>query len=310
MSNRFARVTEEVILRRKELAVEHHKTGKLGRSALETLFLYIVILLHSWETGVLDKKKFPKLCEIYELNLKNSYRRLKIMRGKGWIEDTNEYIRPLLTHRSKGVTITPISTAKSVTVTPNFKANGVTVTPEKCNSYTEFGEIGVIVTPENGETSIPISDSGDAKTFLNLKSNLDDNNNREKTDVVVVEKNKFYKSDFSFDECLRYVELCIAKGQTVKNAYGLAVTLHQSGDADAFIQATLYPEPIKAEQTIEYADDEYEMPAPEPMSETARESMLVMLRGMLREATIENLQSLAPMHTPEDWNYLMEELQK
>jgi len=51
-----------------------------------------------------------------------------------------------------------------------------------------------------------------------------------------------HRSQFSLDECLKYVRICEAKGEPIKNAKGLANHLYKTGDSDAFILATLYPE--------------------------------------------------------------------
>ncbi len=50
------------------------------------------------------------------------------------------------------------------------------------------------------------------------------------------------RSQFSLDECLKYVRICAREGEPVKNAKGLASHLYKTGDSDAFILATLYPE--------------------------------------------------------------------
>ena len=55
-------------------------------------------------------------------------------------------------------------------------------------------------------------------------------------------KTNGHKSQFSLDECLKYVRVCEAKGEPIKNAKGLANHLYKTGDSDAFILATLYPE--------------------------------------------------------------------
>lgn len=49
-------------------------------------------------------------------------------------------------------------------------------------------------------------------------------------------------SEFGLNDCLRYVERCQLEGQSITNPKGLATTLYQTGKADAFIRATLYPE--------------------------------------------------------------------
>lgn len=48
-------------------------------------------------------------------------------------------------------------------------------------------------------------------------------------------------SIYSIEECLRYVEACQSKGETVNSPKALANHLHKTGEADAFIRATLYP---------------------------------------------------------------------
>lgn len=53
-------------------------------------------------------------------------------------------------------------------------------------------------------------------------------------------------SQFSIEECLKYVELCKSDGETVKSPKALANHLCKTGDADAFIMATLYPEKQQA----------------------------------------------------------------
>ncbi len=64
-------------------------------------------------------------------------------------------------------------------------------------------------------------------------------------------KTNGHLSQFSLDECLKYVRICEAKGEPIKNAKGLANHLYKTGDSDAFILATLYPEKReKAEREI------------------------------------------------------------
>jgi hypothetical protein len=67
------------------------------------------------------------------------------------------------------------------------------------------------------------------------------------TDAVRVNSENFqktngHKSEFSLEECLKYVETCRTRGENITNPKGLATTLYESGRADAFILATLYPE--------------------------------------------------------------------
>lgn len=52
------------------------------------------------------------------------------------------------------------------------------------------------------------------------------------------------KSQFSIAECLKYVEICKSKGDAIKSTKALANHLFKTGEADAFILATLYPEKL------------------------------------------------------------------
>jgi hypothetical protein len=63
-----------------------------------------------------------------------------------------------------------------------------------------------------------------------------------------------HKSEFSIDECFRYVEICRAKGEEVKNAKGLANHIFKTGEADSFIQAALYPERFAEVEKIRYGE--------------------------------------------------------
>ena len=49
-------------------------------------------------------------------------------------------------------------------------------------------------------------------------------------------------SSFTLAECLRYVDLCAAKGDNIRNPKGLATNLFQTGKSDAFIRAALFPD--------------------------------------------------------------------
>jgi hypothetical protein len=55
-------------------------------------------------------------------------------------------------------------------------------------------------------------------------------------------QNNGHLSQFSLEECFKYVEICKSNGENIKNPKGLATSLFENGKADAFILATLYPE--------------------------------------------------------------------
>ncbi len=63
-----------------------------------------------------------------------------------------------------------------------------------------------------------------------------------------------YKSEFSLEECLKYVETCRARGENITNPKGLATTLYESGRTDAFILATLYPEKNREKEVEIYGE--------------------------------------------------------
>jgi len=52
-----------------------------------------------------------------------------------------------------------------------------------------------------------------------------------------------FKSVYTPEEIYRYVMHCKESGQQIPNPQGLAITLHRTGEADAFIKAYLCPEP-------------------------------------------------------------------
>lgn len=61
-------------------------------------------------------------------------------------------------------------------------------------------------------------------------------------------------------------------------------------------------------------DPEFEMSAeelmPEALTEESKQNALVILRGMLRNDTLESLQSLSHHYTTDDWKWLVNELKK
>jgi hypothetical protein len=68
-------------------------------------------------------------------------------------------------------------------------------------------------------------------------------------------------SEFSLEECLRYVSICQTKGESIRNPQGLAVSLHKTGKSDAFIRAALFParqsevEKQRYGEPVEFSDE-------------------------------------------------------
>ena len=67
-------------------------------------------------------------------------------------------------------------------------------------------------------------------------------------------KTNGHLSEFSLEECLKYVETCRARGENITNPKGLATSLYESGRADAFILATLYPEKNREKEVEIYGE--------------------------------------------------------
>lgn len=61
-------------------------------------------------------------------------------------------------------------------------------------------------------------------------------------------------SAFTLAECLSYVQLCVAKGEDIRNPKGLATSLFQTGKSDAFIRAAMFPEDQKQADLKTYGE--------------------------------------------------------
>jgi hypothetical protein len=67
----------------------------------------------------------------------------------------------------------------------------------------------------------------------------------EVSDQSIAAKDGGQLSAFTLAECLSYVQLCVAKGEDIRNPKGLATSLFQTGKSDAFIRAAMFPEDQK-----------------------------------------------------------------
>ncbi len=74
--------------------------------------------------------------------------------------------------------------------------------------------------------------------FQNDASKQNDLTKKDSTEQDSPRKNL---SQFSIEECLKYVELCKTDGDTIRSSKALANHLCRTGEADSFIMATLYP---------------------------------------------------------------------
>jgi len=98
----------------------------------------------------------------------------------------------------------------------------------------------------------------DSNSFQNGSENQSENGLLKLVDSPSSSNGNSKHSEFSIEECLRYVEACQAKGEQVQSPKALASKLHKTGEADPFIKATLYPEQFAAEsfgEPIKFLDE-------------------------------------------------------
>ena len=81
----------------------------------------------------------------------------------------------------------------------------------------------------------------------NFSQNENQNQNEEK-EVGQIKVSEAKQSEFSLQECKKYVEAEIKDGANITNANALAMKLFNTGQSDAFIKARLYPEQVSIEQ--------------------------------------------------------------
>ncbi|MGI8849350.1 MAG: hypothetical protein ACR2HT_04200 [Pyrinomonadaceae bacterium] len=96
---------------------------------------------------------------------------------------------------------------------------------------------------EMKDTQTQKEQSGVSVDFINsFEEKTENENGLLKTVQATGSNGNSKRSQFTIEECLRYVEHCQSKGDEIKNAKALATNLFKSGEADSFILATLYPE--------------------------------------------------------------------
>lgn len=93
------------------------------------------------------------------------------------------------------------------------------------------------------------------------EENITEHNTTEHAAAVSVDSENFsqngfngHKSKFSIEECFQYVGICQTKGEDIKNPKGLANHIYKTGEADAFILATLYPDKQSEVEKIRYGE--------------------------------------------------------
>lgn len=265
-------------MRRKEL-----KTKEQKQYQFETLLLYELIVFHTfWDTG-LCRKTIPEICEIWDLDYDNSMRRYKFLRQKGWVKKEGKFIRPLV--GIKTVKSTADDDEKTVESTVENRVKTVDSTVSDCKVYSETDSKTVDLTVFSIPYIEPLKNQPDVEPATAEKS-------AEKS-VAAAANSNGHKSEFSQEECLKYVELCRAKGDPIKNPHGLAMSAYKTGAYDVFIRATLYPE-----ETV--------TPQMNPDLEKSRSDALALLLDV--EASDEDVAGFEKYYTPEEWAWLMNEM--
>jgi len=137
----------------------------------------------------------------------------------------------------------------------HFETEKVDIFEQEQNKGGHFGEIKVDIFDDKGghfgssPPTPPYKDLIPPFTTEDITTHTAHNTKRA---AVSVDNNG--KSRFSLAECLRYVQICVSEGENIKNPKGLASSLFQSGNSDAFILAALYPEQTKELEREKYGE--------------------------------------------------------
>ena len=138
-----------------------------------------------------------------------------------------------------------VADKKEVKKDENFNGERRVIAGKSKKTKDEFAS-ATFKTDENGASAEHSREEQKRTHTEQTRAALSASDEREEMAVRVNFENSVktngHKSQFSLDECLKYVRICESKGEPIKNAKGLANHLYKTGDADAFILATLYPE--------------------------------------------------------------------
>jgi hypothetical protein len=241
------------------------------------------------------------------LDYNNSTRRAKILCKKGWIRKAGKRYIPLIVWPplkpepktdENTVNFTVPNDSKTVKFTVDETEKTVNITDFDCNIYSKQDENAVNFTVFD-------------ETYKECINSLNTENFETTTTTTTSETNG-HKSQFPIEEIIRYIDIRIANGERIETPHKLARWMHQTGEFDVFIQATLYPEPIE-QQTIEYDDGEAPtgeaiFTEPQPLDFYGRIDAVEFLRERARLG--ENLGDYQKLFVAEDWTLVMEELRK
>ena len=284
--SRFARIGEEAIRRQSELTGEEFR-------------LYCLIVFHTWTESGICSKNLQQLSDIYGLTYNHATERYKTLRKEfsknlkdkekerrererirkmesPWCENTPQGIRPLV----------GIKTPKSGVGTDKGNSENWSAKLQKTELPTPKSGVNTGEELQKAELHIRNIEFFKDKPLI-------DSGSRKETAAAAVET-KDQKSIFSLEECLRYAEFCVRRGDPIKSVEALARYAYQSGADDAFIEAAIYPATVIVES-----------PPPTVFVEP-RTAALEILLDLVRDGV--DIENQKQFYAPEDWAILMEEI--
>lgn len=276
--SKFAKIGEEAVRRNAELVGEE-------------LRLYVLIVFHTWSDSGVCKKTLRELSDIYGLDYDNTTRRYKSLRTKQWCENTKLGIRPLV--GLKTVKFTVNGKEQTVNFTVENDTEAVNSTALDCQNYSKTDDKTVNST---------VTFKGSTEPLKNPDFSSEPSETKIVSDTTTAHEKNGHKSQFSKEDIIRYLDIRIRNGEQIETPHKLAQWMYQTGDYDAFINATLYPESV--EQTIEYDDGETPNGSvPQPLDEYELLDARDLLKSMAEHGV--NLSELKNKYTAEDWQWLM-----
>jgi hypothetical protein len=200
--------------------------------------LYCLLCRRRDHRARLARLSVHRACELMKISRPQFFAAQKWLLENSWISklDTGEFIL------QKGC-FTPVDIflPKRSENSDSEKSDSLKIQTEKSENSDSTSP--KIQTPQSEKPDSPL------KEYPAYSSSLKRNQHTHHStdaDAARVPINNFPKnqnrSQFSLEECLRYAEHCVAKGDAIKNPKGLASHLYQTGAQDAFILAALYPE--------------------------------------------------------------------
>lgn len=258
--------------------IEKDAVNRLSLLTGEELRLYVYIKFHTWNDSGICRKSLHELSGLYNLNYDHTTARYKKLRAEGFCENTKKGIR----------VISDFQTSKSeVSKTSKTEVNddGKLQNPKFQTSKTEVNDGEKLQNPKlHIRNTEPFKEqSFSEKTATETVATTSTNSNG-------------HNSKFSLEECLRYVEARISRGEKIDTPHKFAKWLYQSGNDDVFIQATLYPD--KGE-TVEGAT------AVGEISDKLREGLNLLY---LVHSEGDEIDDYKKWYTPDEWAWLEEQL--